>query len=51
MSEDELDQYARHVAKAIREADINDLELTLELLKQAEEVRLEFIKQNGLNNE
>lgn len=51
MTEQELDLKARSVAKALDEADINDIELGRQLLKQAEEVRLEFVRQMGLDDE
>lgn len=51
MTKEELDVKCRDVAKRLDEASIDDFELMKKLLKETEELRLEFVKLYGLDDE
>ncbi|CAB4143522.1 hypothetical protein UFOVP447_168 [uncultured Caudovirales phage] len=51
MSEEEFDAKARTLAKRIDECPIDDFEQMRQLLDEVEEVRLAFVKLQGLNDE
>jgi hypothetical protein len=51
MSEEELDTKARDIAKRMDECPIDDFKQMRQLLDEAKEVRLAFVKLNGLNDE
>jgi hypothetical protein len=51
VTKEELDLKCRDLAKRIDEASIDDFELTKKLLDESEELRLEFVKLYGLDDE
>lgn len=51
MTEEEFDARCRDVAKRMDEAPIDDFELMKQLLRETEELRLEFVKLYGLDND
>jgi len=51
MTKEELDLWAREVAKKLDECPIEDTKQMWQLLDETEKVRLEFVKIYGLENE